>query len=156
VLKLREEATLQAKKFAQRETTLHQELAGLRQSKKETKRLLFEKSQEALSAHSKILPLWNEVIELKDKVKEVQAKMAKLEERVTQQEVRLSQLEGELAHKVELFNQIEEELTNDVADAYGVGFEDSLAQVACVHPRMHLSQFEVTKRVVDGQLRAKE
>jgi len=82
--------------------------------------------------------------------------MAKLEERATQQEVQLGQLEGELAHKFELFKQTEEELTNDVVDAYGVGFEDAIAQVVCVHPEMDLSPFEVTKQVVDGQLVAKE
>jgi len=30
------------------------------------------------------------------------------------------------------------------------------SQVACVHPGMDLSQFEVIKRVVDGKLVAKE
>ena len=139
MLKLREESTLQAKKFSQRKTALHQELANLRQIEKDTKKLLFEKSQEALLAHSKILPLRNEVIELKEKAEETHAKMVKLEERATQQEVQLGQLEGELAHKVELFKQTEEELTNDV-----------------VHPGRDLSQFDLTKRVVDGKLVAKE
>jgi len=71
VLKLTEESTLQTKKFAQRETTLHQELVNLHQFEKDTKRLLFEKSQKDLLAHSKVLPLRNEVIELKEKVEEV-------------------------------------------------------------------------------------
>jgi len=82
--------------------------------------------------------------------------MAKLEERATQQEVQLGQLKGVLARKVELFNRNEEELTNDAADANGVGFEDAIAQVACVHPGVDLSQLDVTKQVVDGQLVAKE
>ena len=127
LLKLREESTLQAKKSSQRETALHQELENLRQIDKETKKLLFEKSQEALQAQSKILPLRNEVIKLKDKAEVMQAKMTKLEKRATQREIQLGQLEGELAHKVELFKQTEEELTNAVTDAYGVGFEDALA-----------------------------
>ena len=131
-------------------------MENLRQIEKDTKKLLFEKSQKALLAHSKILPRLNEVIKLKEKAEETQAKMAKLKERATQQEVQLGQLEGELAHKVELFKKTEEELTNDVVDAYGAGFEDALAQVACVHPGIDLSQFGVTKRVVDGQLVAKE
>ena len=96
------------------------------------------------------------MIELKEKAEEIHSKMARLEERATQQEVQLGQLDGELAHKVELFKQTEEELTNDVANAYGAGFEDAMAQVACVHPKMDLSPFEVTKRVIDGQLVAKE
>ena len=37
-----------------------------------------------------------------------------------------------------------------------LGFEDAIAQIACVHPGMDLSQFDVTKWVVDGQLVAKE
>jgi len=97
-------------------------LADLRQTDKETKRLLFEKSQKALSAHAKILPLRNEVIVLQEKAKETQAKMTRLEERATQQEVRLGQLEGELVCKGELFSEIKEELTNDAVGADGVGF----------------------------------
>jgi len=80
------------------------------------------------------------------------AKMAKLEERATQQEVQLGRVEGELAQKIELFNKTEAELIEDVADAYGAGFEDALAQVACVHPEMDLSPFATLKRVVDGHL----
>ena len=61
-------------------------------------------------------------------------------------------MEGELAQKIELFKQTEEELTNDAANAYGAGFEDPMAQVACVHPEMDLSPFVEMKRVIDGQL----
>jgi len=52
--------------------------------------------------------------------------MAKLEERATQRD-QLGQVEGELAQKIELFKQTEEELTNDVAVAYGSRFEDVIA-----------------------------
>lgn len=48
---------LQIKKLTQRETVLYLKLSDLRQTDKETKRLLFEKSQETLSAHSKVLSL---------------------------------------------------------------------------------------------------
>jgi len=123
MLKLREMASqdaLQIKKLTQRETALHIELADLRQIDKESKRLLFEKSQEALSAHAKILPLLNEVIALQEKAEETQAKMARLEERATQQEVRLDQLEGELVRKDELFSEIKKKLISDAAEAYGV------------------------------------
>ncbi|XP_068498159.1 uncharacterized protein [Phaseolus vulgaris] len=105
MLKLREAASqdaLQIKKLTQRETALYLDLADLRQIDKETKRLLFEKSQEALSAHSKVLSLCNEVIELQEeKVEETQAKMTRLEERATQQEVRLGQLERELVRTLQ-------------------------------------------------------
>jgi len=155
MLKLKEAASqdaLQIKKLTQCETALHLELVDLRQTDKETKRLLFEESQEALSAHAKILPLRNEVIVLQDKVEDTQAKMVRLEERATQQEVRLGQLEGELVRKDEVFSEIKEELTNDVVGAYGVRFEDAMAQVACVNPGVDLSQTGLTKRIVDGQV----
>jgi len=132
--KLREELALQAKIFSKRNAALNQELTSLRQLEKETKRLLFEKSEEALQLESKILPLRNKVVDLEG----AQAKMAKLVERATHREVQFAQVEGELAQKIELFKHTEEELTNDV---YGVVFEDAMAQVACVHPEMDLSPF---------------
>jgi len=128
----------------------------LRQTDKETKKLLFEKSQETMSAHSRILDLRKEVVALQEKAEESQAKMAMLEERATQREVQFGQLEGELVRKEELFIQTKEELLNDAADAYGVGFEDAMAQVVCAHPGVDLSQIGLTKQVVDGQLVAKE
>jgi len=100
----------------------------------------------------KILPLRNEVVDLKEKVEDMQAKMVKLEERAIQREVQLGQVEGELAEKVELFKKTEEELNNDVADAYDEGFHDAMAQSACVHHEVDLSPFAESKWVVDGQL----
>jgi len=67
VQKLREAAsqdTLQMKKLTQRETALYLEVYDLHQTDKETKKLMFEKSQETLSAHSKILTLRIEVVDL--------------------------------------------------------------------------------------------
>jgi len=81
--------------------------------------------------------------------------MAKLE-RATKREVQLGQVEAELAEKVELFKKTEEELNNDVADAYGEGFQDAMAQFACMHPKVDLSPFAKSKWVVDGQLMPRE
>jgi len=67
VKKLREAAgqdALQIKNLSQCETALYLEVSSLRQTDKETKKLLFEKSQETLSAHAKILDLRKEVIDL--------------------------------------------------------------------------------------------
>jgi len=135
---------------------MYQELASLRQSKKEVKRLIFKKSQEALQTEAKILPFRNVVADLREKVEEAQAKMAKLEERATQFEVQLSQVEGELAEKVELFRKTEEELTNDAADAYGEGFQDAMAKFAYMDPEVDLSPFAELKWVFDGQLVRRE
>jgi len=55
---------------------------------------------------------------------------------VTQREVHLGKVEGELVEKVELFKKTEEELNNDVVDAYDEGFQDAIAQFACVHPKV--------------------
>jgi len=91
------ELALQAQIFANRETTLNQELSSLRQSEKETKKLFFDKGQDALQLEAKILPLRNKVIDLEEHAEGAKAKMAKLEERAIQQEVHLGRVEGELA-----------------------------------------------------------
>jgi len=41
----------------------------------------------------------------------------------------------------ESFEKAEEELLNDIVDAYVAGFEDALAQVVCKHPGMDTSPF---------------
>ena len=148
--KLREELALLTKVSSTHEAAFNKEPMSLRQSEKESKRLLFEKSQKALQSELKLLPLHNKVIELEEKIEEVQAKMAKLEERTTQREVQLGQVEGELAEKFELFKKTEEKLTNNAADAYGERFQDAMAQFACVHPEVDLSLFAESKWVVDG------
>jgi len=150
--RMKEEIAHQDHIFANRETTLNQELSSLRQSEKETKKLLFDKGQETLQLDAKILPLRNRVIDLEEQAEGAKAKMPKLEERATQQEVQLGRVEGELAQQTELFKKTEAKLIEDVADVYGAGFEDAFAQVACVHPEMDINPFVASKRVVDGQL----
>jgi len=87
------------------------------------------------------------VIALEEQAEETKAKMVKLEERATNQEVQLGRVERELSQQAELIK--------DAADAYVGGFEDALAQVACVHPEIDISPFAVSKRVVDEQLAPK-
>jgi len=65
-------------------------------------------------------------------------------------------VEGELAEKIELFKKTEEELNNDVVNAYSEGFQDATAQFACVHPEVDLSPFAESKCVIEGQLVPKE
>jgi len=96
------------------------------------------------------------VVDLEEKVEGMQTQMAKLDERATQHEVQLGQVEVELGEKVEFFKKTEEELNNDVVDAYGEGFQDAMAQFACVHPEVGLSPFSESKCVVDGQLVLRE
>jgi len=127
-------------------------LSCLRQSEKDVKKWLFDKDQEYTDLESKVLPLRTKVMELKEQEEATKAKMAKLEERAISREVQLCRVEGELVEKTELFKKAEAKLLEDAADAYGGGFEDALAQIACVHPKLDLTPFTVLKRVVDGQL----
>jgi len=65
--KLREAASqdaLQIKELKHRETALYLEVSNLCQTDKETKKLLFRKSQEALGAHAKVLALRTKIIGL--------------------------------------------------------------------------------------------
>ena len=156
VAKLEEEMSLNAKTFTNRETAMYVEMASLRQTEKDAKKALQDKSQEAVQLEAKILPLRTNVIELKGLVEEMTEKMARMEERATQREVLLGQVEGELTENVESFKKTEEELTNDTVDAYGKGFQDAITQFACVHPEVDLIAFGEFKCVVDGQLVMRE
>jgi len=106
---------------------MYVELESLCQAEKDAKKALYDKSHEAIQLEAKILPLRNNVVELEGLVEEMKEKMASLEERATQREVLLGQVGGELVEKVELFKKTEEELNNDVVDAYGGGFQDVIA-----------------------------
>jgi len=66
--------------------------------------------------------------------------------------VQLGRVEGELTQQAKAFKKTEAELIEDDADAYDVGFDDALAQVACVHPEMDTSTFATSNHVVDGQV----
>jgi len=92
------------------------------------------------------------VVELEEQAEATKAKMAKLEERTVSREVQLGRLEKEHAEKTEHFQKDEAKLLEDAADGYGGGFEDALAQIACVHPEWDLTPLSTLKRVVDGQL----
>jgi len=96
------------------------------------------------------------VVELEGLVEEMKEKMVRLEEKATQREVLLGQVEGELAEKVESFKKVEEELTNNAANAYGEGFQDATAQFSYVHPKVNLSPFAESKCVIDDQLVLRE
>jgi len=154
--KLDEDLTAMTKVFANRETALYLELASLRQSEKDAKKALQDKSLKAVELEAKILPLRTRTVELDDIVAELKEKVANLENRSTQREILLGQVEGELAEKTESLRRTEEELTNNSAVAYGEGFQDVVAQFACAHPEVDLSFFDESKCVVDGQIVPRE
>ena len=91
-------------------------------------------------------------MELEKEVEVAKAKIAKLEERATNQKVQLGHVEAEFTKQDENFKKVEAELIEDAADAYAAGFEEALAQVACVHLEMDTSPFATSNRVVDGQI----
>jgi len=66
--------------------------------------------------------------------------------------VQLGKAEAAFTEQAEAFKKTEVELIDDVAEAYTAGFEDALAQVSCVHPKMDTSPFATSNRVVDGQV----
>jgi len=65
-------------------------------------------------------------------------------------------VEEELAEKIELFKKTEEELNNNVVDAYGKVFQDVIAKFACVHPEVDLSPFDESKCVIGGKVMLRE
>jgi len=89
MVKLEEELSLKTNTFANCETAMYVELASLRQSEKDAKKALYDKSHKAVQLEAKILPLCNNVVELEGLVEEMKAKMVRLKERATQREVLL-------------------------------------------------------------------
>ena len=89
---------------------------------------------------------------MQEKLAKLEEESAQLKEKSSQLEEQLAKLKEELTRKDELFQQTKEELTNDAAESYAARFEDAIAQVACVHPRVDLSQTALVKKVADGQL----
>jgi len=146
MVKLEEDFAARAKVFANQETALYLELASLRQTKKDAKMALQDKSLEAVELEAKILPLRTRTVKLNGIVAELKGKVADLESRGTQCEI-----EGELAEKIESFRRAEEELMNDATTAYDEGFQDAVAQFACAYPEVDPSLFDKSKCVVDGQ-----
>jgi len=152
VKELASQEALQATKLKRRVTRLTLEVEELRKADRETKGLLLEKSQETLRIYASNNDLLTEVDSLKKEVGSKDEEMTQVMEALTKLEVEMARLKEEVVRKDELFQQTKVELTSDVADFYAVGFEDAMAQVACVHPGVDLSQTGLNKTIIDGQL----
>jgi len=138
--------------FTNQETALDQEISSLRQTEKEIKKRIFDKGQLYTDLESKVLPLRTKRVELEKEIEVAKAKIAKLEERATNREVQLGRVEAEFTQQAKNFKKAEAELIEDAIDAYVAGFEDALAQVACVYPEMDASPFATSNCVMDGQI----
>ena len=139
--KIKEETTLLARSFVAREIALKQELACLRRSEKDLSKQLHAKCREVVELEARILPLRIRVFELEEAAEASKAKMAGLEKRSINREVQLGLVEAEVLQQPKRFEEAEAELTGDVVDAYDTGFENALAQVACVHLEVDASPF---------------
>ena len=135
----------QSSKLKCRVTGLTLEVEELRKADRETKGLLFKKSEETLRLYARNSDLRTEVDGLKKELTNKDEEMAQLKEELTK-------LKEEMDCKDESFQQTKDELTSDVVDTYAAGFEDTMAQVACVHPGVDLSQTGLNKTIADGQL----
>ncbi|KAK7331529.1 hypothetical protein VNO80_31206 [Phaseolus coccineus] len=134
-------------------TGLTLEVAKLRKPDKETKDLLFAKSQEALRLYARNNDLRLSVKDLKKELGGKDKAMAQVAEELGQRNEDLAQwdveltklreemgqLKEEMARKEELYQKSNDDLTNEATEAYGAGFGDGIAQVACVHPGVDLS-----------------
>jgi len=69
--KLEEDLAIRTKIFTNRETALYLELASLRQSEKDAKKALQDKSLDAVEQEARILPLRTRAVELEDTVAEL-------------------------------------------------------------------------------------
>jgi len=139
-------------KLKRRLTSLTQEVDELRKADQETKKLLFKKSRETLRLYARNDNLQAEVDGLKEKLGNRDEEVTQLREKLAKLEEEMANLKEELVHKDELFQETKEKLTNDVAESYAMGFEDAMAQVACVYLGVDLSQTGLTKTFIDGQL----
>ena len=58
----------------------------------------------------------------------------------------------ELVHKDGLLKKTKQDLTNDAANCYMVGFDDVVAQATCIYPELDFSQLGLGKIMIDGRL----
>ncbi|KAK7377717.1 hypothetical protein VNO80_03148 [Phaseolus coccineus] len=108
---------------------LIQRVEDLQMMHQETKALLTEKSKEALELSAKNAELHAEVEKLKEE---------------------LARRGEKLVQKDELLEKTKEDLTNDAANSYMVGFDDAVTQATCIYPDLDFSQLGLSKIVVDG------
>jgi len=103
------------------------------------------KTKEELAAQTEALE--NIKVELAEQAKSFE----EIKQELSHKAEALVQSEKEMDAQVEGFKKVEIELI-DAADAYAAGFEDTLAQVVCKHPKMDTSPFATANHVVKGEI----
>jgi len=134
-----------ARSFVARETTLREELVHL-------SKLLHAKRQEVTVLEVRVLSLRVRVFEVEEAEEESKSKIIGLEQRSTNFEVHLGRAKAEFHQQAKRFEEVEAELTEDILDAYDERFRDTLAQVACVHPRVDITPFTTSNLVENGKI----
>ena len=115
-------------------------------------KLLHAKHQEVTTLEARVLSLRGQVFELEEAEEESKAKIMGLKRRSANLEVQLDRAKAEFRQQAKRFEEVEDDLTRDVLDAYDEGFKDALAQVACVHPGVDTTPFFASNLVENGKL----
>jgi len=160
---------MQGLEFSWIENALNEELRSLRKDKKELRRKLHDKLQDAIELESKLVPLREKIATLEEAQKADAKKMANLEKRSTERETLLGKVEqdrdkatkelsktaAELARLRKENNGFKtkiDELQLEAAEVLTSGFGAALEQFACKYPDLDLSEFSVYNEVVDGKI----
>jgi len=91
--KIRCDMMLQGLEFLRVENTLNEELRSLRKDKKELRKKLHDKLQDAVELESKIVPMRKRIAELEEARRSDAEQMSKLEKRSTERETLLGKVE---------------------------------------------------------------
>lgn len=83
---------------------------------------------------------------------ELSARNVKLHAEVERLKEEMTKRGEELVQKDELLEKTKEDLTNDAANSYMMGFDDVVAQATCIYPELDFSQLGLGKVIVVGQL----
>ena len=160
---------MQGLEFSRVENALNEELRSLRKDKKELRRKLHDKLQDAVELESKLVPLREKIATLEEALKADAKKMANLEKRSTERETLLGKVEQdrdkatkELSETAAELAQVREEnsgfktkideLQLEAAQVLISSFRAALEQFACKYPDLDLSDFSVYNQVVDGKI----
>jgi len=111
---VKEQTTNQARCFFNQEAVLQEALGVVRKAEEAANKKLHETAQTYTALLAKVVPLHEEIVELKDTVATSKTKMTSLEERCVTQEVKLGKVEADLVAKNETFDVMKAEFTEQV------------------------------------------
>ena len=116
---VKEQTNDQARRWLNQEAALQEALKVVRKAEEADNKKLHEVGQTHTELLTKVVPLHEEIVELKAAVATSKTKMATLEERCVTQEVNLGKVEADLAIKNEAFDTMKAELIKQLAEKAG-------------------------------------